>query len=61
MQFRKCVSRLTQDYYYYYCYNHTVKVVDVGDTQATLINVAFGRKQDIKIDINQTPYIITVL
>lgn len=39
MQFRICVSRLTQDYYYY---NHTVKVADVGDTQATLINVAYG-------------------
>lgn len=54
MQFRICISRLTQDYYYYYY--HTVKVADVGDTQAkSMLPMAFGAKQAIKIDINQMP------
>lgn len=41
MQFRICVSRLTHDSSSSY-YNHTVKVADVGDTQATLINIVYG-------------------
>jgi len=54
MQFRICISRLTQDYYYYYF--HIVKVADVGDTQAkSMLPMAFGAKQAIKIDINQMP------
>jgi len=53
MQFRICISRLTQDYYYYY---HTEKVADVGDTQSkSILPMAFGAKQAIKIDINQMP------
>jgi len=54
MQFRICVSRLTQDYYYYYY--HTVKVADVGDTQSkSMLPMPLGAKQAIKIDINQMP------